>query len=135
MCSPSPDKRFRNAAITTLKKWVPDMPELSNTIRGFAISILERLGAPEASGIKNEEGATEQPGEGDGEADMATDATPPAPEPRGLHAEVRDARVVGRLDAPTTIDGVTQHVELLLALCVKDTSLLRPCVSVLDVGF
>lgn len=104
------------------------MKDLSETIREFALSLLPRLAAAESAPENGEaapaEGGEQQKDE-DGEVDMATDASPPpaAPAP---YAQVRGARVVDRLDKPTTIEGVTQHVELLLALCVKDTSLLRP---------
>ena len=122
------DKRFRNAAITTVKKWVPDVPDLSDVIRNFALSLLARL-------TTHDEPATDHAGgddvtagavNGDGEADMATDASPPASEPPALCAQVRDGAVAGNFNPPATLEGVTQNVELLLALCVKDTSLLRP---------
>ncbi|GAA5964456.1 hypothetical protein JCM8115_006320 [Rhodotorula mucilaginosa] len=124
------DKRFRNAAITTVKKWVPDVPDLSHVIRDFALSLLARLtahtetatAAPDPDGNDPTIGAVN----GDGEADMATDASPPASEPPALCAQVRDGAVAGNFDPPATLEGVTQNVELLLALCVKDTTLLRP---------
>jgi symplekin len=127
---PLADKRFRNAAITTVKKWVPDVPDLSHVIRDFALSLLARLtahtetatAAPDPDGNDPTIGAVN----GDGEADMATDASPPASEPPALCAQVRDGAVAGNFDPPATLEGVTQNVELLLALCVKDTTLLRP---------
>ncbi|BGO96476.1 hypothetical protein NBRC10513v2_003408 [Rhodotorula toruloides] len=118
------DKRVRNAAIMTLKKWVPDVAELSDTIVAFAVSVIERLEvapAKEESQESKENGADHE-----GEADMAMDATPPPTEPKPPFALVKDARVIDRLDPPTTLSGVTQHVELLLALCVKETRLLKP---------
>ncbi|GAA5879509.1 hypothetical protein JCM3774_002703 [Rhodotorula dairenensis] len=125
------DRRFRNAAITTVKKWVPEVPDLSNIIRGFALSLLLRLKACDESANRDAggpapagEGANDHDGEG--EADMATEASPPAAEPPALFAQVRDGVVAGNFNPPLTLEGVTQHVELLLALCVKDTSLLRP---------
>ncbi|GAA5990965.1 hypothetical protein JCM10908_000101 [Rhodotorula pacifica] len=124
------DKRFRNAAITTVKRWVPDVPDLSNIIRGFALSLLDRLRARSET-PKAEEGAQTLPPtsptvEPNGEAEMATDVSSPAPESPALFARVRDGTVSGAFDPPTTLEGITQHVELLLALCVKDTTLLRP---------
>lgn len=122
------DKRFRNAAITTVKKWVPDVPDLSHVIRTFALSLLARLTTHDAPVTDHAGGsdATAEAANGDGEADMATDASPPASEPPTLCAQVRDGAVAGDFNPPATLEGVTQNVELLLALCVKDTSLLRP---------
>ncbi|BGO91177.1 hypothetical protein NBRC10512_005729 [Rhodotorula toruloides] len=118
------DKRVRNAAIMTLKKWVPDVAELSDTIVAFAVSVIERLEVAPAK--EGSEDLKESGGDHGGEADMAMDATPPPTEPKPPFALVKDARVVDRLDPPTTLSGVTQHVELLLALCVKEPRLLKP---------
>lgn len=122
------DKRFRNAAITTVKKWVPDVPDLSHVIRNFALSLLARLTTHDKPATDHAGGDNVTAGavNGDGEVDMATDASPPAPEPPALCAQVRDGAVAGNFNPPATLEGVTQNVELLLALCVKDTSLLRP---------
>lgn len=112
----------------TLKKWVPDVAELSGTIVAFAVSVIVRLEAAPATEEPQE--AKEDGGDHGGEADMATDATPPPAEPKPPFALVKDARVVDRLEAPSTLSGVTQHVELLLALCVKEPRLLKPCAPI-----
>ncbi|GAA6055098.1 hypothetical protein JCM3770_001798 [Rhodotorula araucariae] len=115
------DKRVRNAAIMTLKKWVPDVDAVTPTVHTFALELVERLKVPPP--IKDEEA------EKDGEEDMKVDdgAASPAPEePKPPFALVRDGKVVERLEPPTTLGGVTQHVELLLALCVKEPALLFP---------
>lgn len=120
------DKLTRNAAIMTVKRWVPDTRPLTNRVVSFALALYARLeAAPEPEPTTNE-------GEdGGGEEDMAMDATPP-PEPvKAPFALVVDGEVKDRLDPPKAIGGVVQHVELLLALCVKDPELLTPCVSVL----
>lgn len=127
------DKRIRNAAIMSVKKWVPDVKELSGIILSFALSLLERLQVEpvkEEESVKKEgedgEGAN---GEDEGEAEMAMEETPPPEEPKPPFALVREGKVVDRLDPPKTIGEVTQHVELLLALCVKEPQLLDPYVS------
>ncbi|GAA5843863.1 hypothetical protein JCM5353_007394 [Sporobolomyces roseus] len=124
------DKRIRNAAIMSVKKWVPDVKELSGIILSFALSLLERLQVEpvkEEESVKKEgedgEGAN---GEDEGEAEMAMEETPPPEEPKPPFALVREGKVVDRLDPPKTIGEVTQHVELLLALCVKEPQLLDP---------
>ncbi|KPV75221.1 uncharacterized protein RHOBADRAFT_53229 [Rhodotorula graminis WP1] len=127
------DKRVRNAAIMTVKKWVPDMRELTPVVHAFALELVERLKvAPPAP--KEDEGAVKEGEEGegvkdkDGEEDMKVDdeASPAPDEPKEPFALVRGGKVVDRLEPPTTLGGVTQHVELLLALCVKEPALLFP---------
>ncbi|GAA5942275.1 hypothetical protein JCM10213_004118 [Rhodosporidiobolus nylandii] len=118
------DKRVRNAAIMTVKKWVPDVKELSEGIVKFAISLFDRL---KVEPVK-EEAADESKTNGDdgGEDDMKMEDTPPPEAPKPPFALVQGGEVVERLDPPTTTSGVVQHVELLLALCVKEPSLLFP---------
>ncbi|GAA5903829.1 hypothetical protein JCM8208_006591 [Rhodotorula glutinis] len=128
------DKRVRNAAIMTVKKWVPDMRELTPVVHAFALELVERLKvAPPAPKEDDEAAAKEgEEGEGkkdkDGEEDMQVDdgASPAPDEPKEPWALVRGGKVVERLEPPTTLGGVTQHVELLLALCVKEPALLFP---------
>ncbi|GAA5853597.1 hypothetical protein JCM9279_005069 [Rhodotorula babjevae] len=126
------DKRVRNAAIMTVKKWVPDMRELTPVVHAFALELVERLKVAPPASASDEAAAKEgEEGEGakdkDGEEDMKVDGATPAPEePREPFALVRGGKVVDRLDPPTTLGGVTQHVELLLALCVKEPALLFP---------
>ncbi|CEQ40286.1 SPOSA6832_01874, partial [Sporobolomyces salmonicolor] len=123
------DKRVRNAAIMSVKKWVPDVKELSTLIVEFALSLLARL---KVAVPKSEEDAGEAAGEAkkeedhEGEAEMAMDETPPPEEEKPPFAKVRDGKVVDRLEPPKTVGEVVQHVELLLALCVKDPELLVP---------
>jgi len=124
------DKRIRNAAIMSVKKWVPDVKELSGIILSFALSLLERL---QVEPVKEEENVKKEgedgvgaDGEDEGEAEMAMEETPPPEEPKPPFALVREGKVVDRLDPPKTIGEVTQHVELLLALCVKEPQLLDP---------
>ncbi|GAA6021094.1 hypothetical protein JCM10207_003361 [Rhodosporidiobolus poonsookiae] len=117
------DKRVRNAAIMTVKKWVPDVPELSDGIVNFALSLIARL---KAEPVAKDDAAGATNGEADGEEDMAMDATPPPEQPKPPYALVRSGEIIDRLTPPTSASEVVQHVELLLALCVKEPSLLRP---------
>ncbi|BGP47764.1 hypothetical protein JCM10450v2_003629 [Rhodotorula kratochvilovae] len=122
------DKRVRNAAIMTVKKWVPDVDAVTPTVHAFALELVERLKVPPP--VKTEEEGAKEGEEKDGEEDMKVDVDggeSPAPEePKPPFALVREGKVVDRLEPPTTLGGVTQHVELLLALCVKEPSLLFP---------
>ncbi|GAA5940115.1 RNA-processing protein PTA1 [Sporobolomyces koalae] len=116
------DKRIRNAAIMSVKKWVPDLKELSGVITNFALSLLERL---RIDPVKEEDAQQKKRTQDeDGEEEMAMEETPPPETPKIPYAVVKDGQVVDRLDPPTTIGEVTQHVELLLALCVKQPQLL-----------
>jgi hypothetical protein len=128
------DKRVRNAAIVTVKKWVPDVKELSETIVKFAVSLLDRLKVPPPKKEEDEDAEKKPELDGaaaaddEGEADMAMEATPPPQAPKPPYALVKGGEVVDRLDPASTTQEVVQHVELLLALCVKEPSLLRPYV-------
>lgn len=127
-------KLTRTAAIQTVKRWVPDTQPLSQLVIDFALSLyarLEQLPEPEIEAKKeDEEGTSNGAGVGDGEGaegdEMDMDETPP-PEPVKIpFAVVKDGRVVDRLDPPKILHDVLQHVELLLALCVKQPDLLDP---------
>lgn len=115
----------------TVKRWVPDVKPLGPSVVAFALALYARLEVapapePEPLAVKTE-------GEGesadqDGEEDMAMDATPP-PELEVVKlpfAHVVGGEIVDRLEPPKTTGEVVQHVELLLALCVKDPELLDP---------
>lgn len=110
----------------TVKRWVPDTQALSASVVSFALALYARLEV--APSPEPEAPAPKAEGEdGDGEEDMAMDATPP-PEPvKPPFALVENGKIVDRLDPPKTLGEVVQHVELLLALCVKNPDLLYPC--------
>jgi symplekin len=112
----------------TVKRWVPDVKPLSATVVAFALSLFARLEvapSPEPELEPKPEGGAAQDDE-EGEEDMKMDATPPPEPPKPAYALVRRGQVVDRLDPPKTLGEVVQHVELLLALCVKDPDLLDP---------
>jgi symplekin len=118
------DKRIRNAAIMSVKKWVPEVEQLSRIIVDFALSLLQRLKVEPPQPEIKPEGEEQEEEEEEMEID---DGETPEPAqavlPFGL---VRQGKVVDRLPPPQTIGQVTQHVELLLALCVKQPELLQP---------
>lgn len=109
----------------TVKRWVPDTKPLSASVVSFALALYARLEV--APPPEPETPAPKAEGEdGDGEEDMAMEATPP-PEPiKPPFALVADGKITDRLDPPKTLGEVVQHVELLLALCVKNPDLLHP---------
>ncbi|ORY92427.1 Symplekin tight junction protein C terminal-domain-containing protein [Leucosporidium creatinivorum] len=121
------DKLTRNAAIMAVKRWVPDTKPLSASVVSFALSLYARLEVAVPPEPEPEPAAAPAEGEDkDGEEDMAMEATPP-PEPvKPPFALVENGKVIDRLDAPKTLGEVVQHVELLLALCVKNPDLLYP---------
>jgi symplekin len=112
---------------------VPDTEPLSQLVVDFALSLyarLERVPEPEPEpepqvGEIKTEGEQGGEGHGEDEMDMDDEDTPP-PEPVKIpFAVVKQGRVVDRLDAPKILHDVLQHVELLLALCVKQPDLLE----------
>ncbi|KDE05162.1 hypothetical protein MVLG_04407 [Microbotryum lychnidis-dioicae p1A1 Lamole] len=118
------DKPTRNAAINTVKKWVPDSAALSPTIINFALSLISRM---EVVPLKKSEESKKEDGAEDGEVDMAMEVTPPPEEQKPVfaYALVKDARVVDHLDPPESREDVVRHVELLFALCHKHPHLLK----------
>jgi len=102
--STHPSKPTRNAAILTLKRWVPDTKPLGDTVLAFALQLLRRL----------EEVPT---GESKSENDDVKEIS-------GTFANVLDGEVKGGLPIPETDLHVLQHLELLLALCSKMPDLL-----------
>ena len=95
-----------------MKQWVPDVIALSSQVNKFAVSLLARLEiAPTPLLQKVEE-----------DADAMEDSPPPPPPPIPLLVE--NGLVVAGLPTPTTLSGVTYHIELLLSLCTKSPDLL-----------
>lgn len=109
----NPDKLTRNAAIMTVKQWVPDISALSSQVVSFAVSLLARL---EIAPIPVVVEKVEE------DADAMEDSPPPPPPPIALLVE--NGLVVAGLPTPTTLSGVTYHIELLLSLCTKSPNLL-----------
>lgn len=140
------DQLTRNAAINTIKRWVPESEPLSSKVQAFALHLLGRLrvdAEPLIEEVAEVEEAKAEPAvegeekvvkpetdEADEDAMEESDdeeAPPaPAPPPPPPYALVKDAKVVDRLAPPTTLSQVAQYVELLLALCVKQPDLLEP---------
>ena len=105
------EKVVRNAAILTLKRWVPEVSPMAETITTFAIHLLGRLDM-----AVNDDMAID-----DDDDETKPDVTP-APEQKC--AVVQDAQVVSGLGQPTSEQVVVQHIELLLALSIKSPELL-----------
>ena len=101
----------------TVKQWVPDVTALSSQVITFAVSLLARLEvAPIPVVVEKVE-----------DADAMEDSPPPPPPPIALLVE--NGVVVAGLPTPTTLSGVTHHIELLLSLCTKSPDLLDQYVS------
>lgn len=120
------DKLTRNAAIMTVKQWVPEVMPLSRKVVSFALSLLARLEIAPLPVEKIEK--------------MEEDDVKPADEPAAVavpptvvavYPVVKDGLVESGLPTPTTLSGVVQHIELYLALCAKTPDLLDQCVSFL----
>ncbi|KAM0787454.1 hypothetical protein ACM66B_003533 [Microbotryomycetes sp. NB124-2] len=113
------ERPTRNAAINTVKRWVPESEALSVPVVGFALKLFKRMeDAPKT------EDELKKEVDGEEEQDMAMGATPSPPPPKVPYALVKDGQVVDRLEAPQTMGEVQRHAELLLALCSRDPDLL-----------
>lgn len=103
-------KPTRNAAIVTVKRWVPDQPELGDNVLAFARTLLKRI--EEAKLTKSEE-----------ETDMEVDGEEKKPEIETF-AQVQNGEIVEGLPDIKTETHLQQHLELLLALSAKIPNLL-----------
>lgn len=116
---PFSDRLTRNAAINTVKRWVPDSKPLGESVTAFALALLSRLEiAPPPASPTSDEALVAADGQVD-EVDVKVPAEPVLP-----YALVKNGLVVDRLPPASTLAEVVQHVELLLALCVKSPELL-----------
>ncbi|KAL8280944.1 hypothetical protein RQP46_006623 [Phenoliferia psychrophenolica] len=112
-----PDKLTRNAAINTVKRWVPDVASLSTKVLAFSTTLLDRLAtAPPPPPPPKPELAPDDMAESDDEAEEEV-----KPRPDAL---VRDGEVIDGLPPAETVGAVVQHVELFFALSVKHPDLL-----------
>jgi symplekin len=104
--------KTRNAAIITMRKWVPENEALTTVIKAFAIALLKRLAVA----------APTSPADitGDDEVESAE----PKPAPKAPCAEVVNAEVTGELPPPTTEAQVSQHLDLLLGVSINAPDLL-----------
>ncbi|KAK4701540.1 symplekin, partial [Phenoliferia sp. Uapishka_3] len=113
-----PDKLTRNAAINTVKRWVPDVSSLSTKVLSFSISILSRLeNAPPPPPPAKPELAPDDMAESDDEEEEEKPVV-------RLDALVKDGVVVEGLPPAENEGNVVQHVELFFALSVKYPDLL-----------
>ncbi|KAK4048377.1 hypothetical protein OIO90_005847 [Microbotryomycetes sp. JL221] len=119
------ERMTRNAAINTVKRWVPETEPLGSDVVTFALSLFARM---EQAPVVKEEQSTADGEEAktktNDDDDMAMEATPSPPPPQLPYALVEDGQVVARLEAPTTMNEVQRHAELLLALCSRNPDLL-----------
>jgi symplekin len=111
-----------------LKRWVPDNGALTPAIVSFAKRLVQRLDAtgPSESAATGG-GATQQnipPTDVKMEEDASTSPEPTPAASTATSAIVEGGEIVGGLERPTTDLQVVQHVELLLALSVKEPDLL-----------
>ncbi|KZT34250.1 hypothetical protein SISSUDRAFT_1065486 [Sistotremastrum suecicum HHB10207 ss-3] len=103
-----PEKVPRNAAIITLKRWVPDVQPMDGLIREFARQMLRRL----------EKKVSQEPTSGAGDNATEEDGQLPA------EALVQTPYLPVDLHLPAEKPQVLQYVELLFALSVKAPDLL-----------
>lgn len=127
---PIAERTVRIPAINTVKRWVPKSHPLNEMVQEFALRLLRRLESG-ASRLPSED-AKEQPEVKEGTPDVEMDIEEDKPEgddKSGSSATVIDGEVVSGLDRPKTDLDVVQHIELLLALCTKQTDLLDEFVT------
>lgn len=110
----------------TVKRWAPDVQPLGKSVIAFALELFSRLEVPvsklEEPEMKVEEGVEAKD---EDDMDMDDEEKEEVIVPKVIpYAEVKDGSVVDRLPPPSTLAQVVQHVELLLALTVKNSELL-----------
>lgn len=112
----------------TVKRWAPDVQPLGKSVIAFALELFARLEVPvpkleepemkiEEVEVKDEDDMDMDDEEKEGEEEVIVAKAIP-------YAEVKDGLVIDRLPPPSTLAQVVQHVELLLALTVKNSELL-----------
>lgn len=107
------EKVTRGAAIITVKRWIPDVHPMSETVRNFALQLLRRLQSRRAPSTKQILEAN-----GTSQDDVMEDGEMPQEE------VVQTEYLPGELQLPAQKPQVLQHVELVFALCVKLPDLL-----------
>ncbi|KZV93110.1 hypothetical protein EXIGLDRAFT_674317 [Exidia glandulosa HHB12029] len=106
-----PERITRNAAIITVKRWVPDTQPMDRLVQRFALQMLRRLcviPAPPKPEPTTED--SDEDGQLPQEEEQADDSIP--------------AYVPVKLEGPADRAVVLQHVELVFALCIKVPDLL-----------
>lgn len=101
------DRKTRIPAINTVKQWVPDVQPMGDMVRRFALQMLRRLRRR-----KSVEESKKEAAEGEGKSDDEDGELP-------QDELVRTEYLPEELAIPAIPSQIVQHVELLLALCVK----------------
>lgn len=119
-------KQTRNAAIVTVKSWVPETEPLAGHVVAFALQLLDRLekdAKPEDADVKMAGMGVNGESKKEDEGELEAGEEPPEVTSCGL---VEDGVVVSGLPPATSQETVRQHLELLFALSVKSPDLLDP---------
>lgn len=115
----------------TVKRWAPDIQPLGQLVINFALALFARLeiAVPKVEEIEvkeevKDEDDMDMEDDDEKEEEEEEEGEKAAPVKVLPYAEVKDGEIVDRLPPPSTIPQVVQHVELLLALTVKNSDLL-----------
>lgn len=100
------ERKIRVFAINTVKRWVPSSPNISPIVTNYALQMVRRLGkSATTEAVKSEADEVEE-----GEEEEET---------------VESTYVPAKLELPLSEGVIQQHVELLLALSVRNADLLE----------
>jgi symplekin len=100
------ERKIRVFAINTVKRWVPSSSNISPIVTNYALQMVRRLGQTAgAEAVKSEAEEVEE-----GEEEEET---------------IESTYVPAKLELPLSESVIQQHVELLLALSVRNADLLE----------
>ncbi|KAJ9112124.1 hypothetical protein QFC20_002305 [Naganishia adeliensis] len=108
-----PERKIRVFAINTVKRWVPVASNISPIVTNYALQMVRRLGQSSSAGTEAVKSEDEEVEEGEEEEEP-----------------VESTYVPAKLELPLAEGVIQQHVELLLALSVRNPDLLETIFSV-----
>jgi symplekin len=103
-----PERKIRVFAINTVKRWVPVASNISPIVINYALQMVRRLGQSSSTGTEAVKSEDEEVEEGEEEEEP-----------------VESTYVPVKLELPLAEGVIQQHVELLLALSVRNPDLLE----------
>ncbi|KAJ9126629.1 hypothetical protein QFC24_001658 [Naganishia onofrii] len=108
-----PERKIRVFAINTVKRWVPSSSTISPIVSNYALQMVRRLGQAPSAGTQAPKVEDEEVEEGEEEEEP-----------------VESTYIPATLELPLSEGVIQQHVELLLALSVRNADLLETIFSV-----
>jgi symplekin len=102
------ERKIRVFAINTVKRWVPSSSTISPIVSNYALQMVRRLGQAPSAGTQAPKVEDEEVEEGEEEEEP-----------------VESTYIPATLELPLSEGVIQQHVELLLALSVRNADLLE----------